>query len=211
MIAGDELLSIGAAWVLDGTVNGASDGDTRFVYSRLVEAQINLGGEGTSADDILVNADGSAVVSGDGDDTVTVTNLGSGTLDGGDGRDTLNLGQLSVADAAVVDLNRGSMTVVTPGNTDQSQVHRDIDGFETVIGTPGDDVIVGSGVDTESMTLRGGDGSDRIYGGAGDDLIDGGAGDDTNSQVAWALTGSWWVPGRVPIRSPILISLRTRS
>ena len=179
VIAGDELLGIGArVGTSDGTVNGATDGDTRFVYSRLVETEINLGGKGTSVDDILVNADGSAVISGDGDDTVTVTGLGSGTLDGGDGRDTLDLGQLSVADAAVVDLNFGSMTVVTPGNADQSQVHRDIDGFETVIGTPGDDVIVGSGVDTESMTLRGGDGSDRIYGGAGDDLIDGGAGDD---------------------------------
>ena len=79
----------------DGTINGASDGDTRFVYSRLVEAQINLGGKGTSDDDIIVNTDGSAVNSGDGDDTVTVTGLGSGTLDGGNGRDALNLGQLS--------------------------------------------------------------------------------------------------------------------
>ena len=46
---------------------------------------------------------------------MTVTGLGSGTLDGGNGRDTLNLGQLSVADAAVVDLNLGSMTVIAPG------------------------------------------------------------------------------------------------
>ena len=180
VISGDELLSIGArVGTSDGTVNGAADGDTRFVYSRLVETEINLGGKGTSVDDILVNADGSTVISGDGDDTVTVTGLGSGALDGGIGRDTLNLGQLSVADAAVVDLNLGSMTVVTSsGNADQSQIHRDIDGFETVLGTSGDDVIVGSGVDTESMTLRGGAGSDRIYGGAGDDLIDGGAGYD---------------------------------
>ena len=78
----------------------------------------------------------------------------------------------------MVDLNLGSMTVVASGAADRSEIHRDIDGFETVIGTAGDDVIVGSGVDTGSMTLRGGDGSDRIYGGAGDDLIDGGAGDD---------------------------------
>ena len=78
----------------------------------------------------------------------------------------------------MVDLNLGSMTVITAGNVDQSQIHRDIDGFETVIGNAGDDVIVGSGVDSESITLRGGLGADRIYGGAGDDLIDGGAGDD---------------------------------
>ena len=177
--AGDELLSLSArVGTSDGTVNGAADGETRFVYSRLVETEINLGGEGTAEDDLLVNADGSGVISGDGDDTVTVTGLGSGALDGGSGRDTLNLGQLSVADAAVVDLNLGSMTVIASGNADQSQIHRDVDGFETVIGTSGDDVIVGSGVDTDSMTLRGGDGSDRIYGGAGDDLIDGGTGDD---------------------------------
>ena len=180
VIAGDELLSIGArVGTSDGTVNGATDGETRFVYSRLVETEISLSGGGTSAGDFLVNADGSAVSSGDGNDTVTVAGLGSGALNGGIGRDALNLSQLSVADAAVVDLNLGSMTVITSGNADQSQIHRDIDGFETVIGTAGDDVIVGSGVDTESLTLRGGDGSDRIYGGAGDDLIDGGAGDDT--------------------------------
>ena len=177
--SGGELLSIEArVGTSDGTVNGAADGDTRYVYSRLVEAQISLGGKATSDNDIIVNADGSALSTGDGDDTVTVTGLGSGTLDGGNGRDTLNLGQLSLADAAVVDLNLGSMTVIAPGAADQSQIHRDIDGFETVIGTAGDDVIVGSGVDTGSMTLRGGAGSDRIYGGAGDDLIDGGAGDD---------------------------------
>ena len=180
VIAGDELLSIGArVGTSDGTVNGATDGETRFVYSRLVETEISLSGGGTSVGDFLVNADGSAVNAGDGNDTVTVTDLGSGALNGGNGRDTLNLGQLSVADAAIVDLNDGSMTVVTSGNAEQSQVYRDIDSFEVVVGTTGDDVIVGSGVDTESLTLRGGDGSDRIYGGAGDDLIDGGAGDDT--------------------------------
>jgi Ca2+-binding RTX toxin-like protein len=180
VISGDESLSIWArVGTSDGTVNGAADGDTRYVYSRLVEAAINLGDTATSANDSLVNDDGSAVVSGDGDDTVIVTKLGSGALDGGNGRDTLNLGQLSVADAAVVDLNLGSMTGIMSGNVDQSQVYRDIDGFEIVVGTSGDDVIVGSGSDTESLTLRGGDGSDRIYGGAGDDLIDGGAGDDT--------------------------------
>ena len=177
--AGGELLSLSArVGTSDGTINGVADGETRFVYSRLVETQINLGGTGTLDADFLINANGSALNSGDGDDTVTVTSLGSGALEGGNGRDALNLGQLSVADAAVVDLNLGAMTVIASGYADQSQVHRDIDGFETVIGTEGDDVIVGSGVDDEPLTLRGGDGSDRIYGGAGDDLIDGGAGDD---------------------------------
>ena len=177
--AGGELLSLSArVGTSDGTINGVADGETRFVYSRLVETQINLGGTGTLDADFLINANGSALNSGDGDDTVTVTSLGSGALEGGNGRDALNLGQLSVADAAVVDLNLGAMTVIASGYADQSQVHRDIDGFETVIGTEGDDVIVGSGVDDEPLTLRGDDGSDRIYGGAGDDLIDGGAGDD---------------------------------
>ena len=45
--SGDELLSIEArVGTSDGTVNGAADGDTRYVYSRLVEAQISLGGKG---------------------------------------------------------------------------------------------------------------------------------------------------------------------
>ena len=43
VIAGDELLSLSArVGTSDGTVNGATDGDTRFVYSRLVETEINL-------------------------------------------------------------------------------------------------------------------------------------------------------------------------
>jgi Ca2+-binding RTX toxin-like protein len=177
--SGADLLTIRArVGTSDGTVNGSESGATRYVYSRLVEAEIDLSGPGSSSDDLLVNSDGSSVSGGAGDDTIIVTGLGSGALTGGAGNDTLNLSQLSVADAALVDLNFGSMTVIKSGSSDQSQIQRDISGFETVVGTAGDDVIVGSGVDSTPVTLRGGAGDDRIIGGLGNDLIDGGTGDD---------------------------------
>ena len=177
--SGAELLNVRArVGTSDGTVNGSESGATRYVYSRLVEAEIDLAGPGSSNDDLLVNSDGSSVSGGAGDDTIVVTGLGSGALAGGAGNDSLNLSQLSVADAALVDLNFGSMTVIKSGAADQSQIQRDISGLETVVGTAGDDVIVGSGVDMTPVTLRGGAGDDRIIGGAGNDLIEGGAGDD---------------------------------
>jgi hypothetical protein len=177
--SGVDLLTIRArVGTSDGTVNGSESGATRYVYSRLVEAEIDLSGPGSSSDDLLVNSDGSSVNGGAGDDTIVVTGLGSGALAGGAGNDTLNLSQLSIADAALVDLNFGSMTVIKSGSADQSQIQRDVSGFETVVGTAGDDVIVGSGVDSTPVTLRGGAGGDRIIGGLGNDLIDGGAGDD---------------------------------
>ena len=106
MIAGDELTEhrrrVGTS---DGTVNGATDGDTRFVYSRLVETEMNLGGKGTSADDIFVNADGSAVLGGRRrhrhSDRPWIRRARGWRRT----RYALNLGQLSAADAALVDLN----------------------------------------------------------------------------------------------------------
>jgi Ca2+-binding RTX toxin-like protein len=162
----------------DGTVNGDVDGAVRYVYSKLTKAEINLSNVASAGDNFLINSDGSPVASGDGDDIVLVSGLGSGSIDGGSGRDTLNVSQISVADSVMIDLNFGAMTVISSESADQSQIQRDIEGFEIVVGTTGNDVIVGSSEDLTAITLRGEGGSDRLYGGAGDDLIDGGAGDD---------------------------------
>ncbi|MEM7529114.1 MAG: calcium-binding protein, partial [Pseudomonadota bacterium] len=49
-------------------------------------------------------------------------------------------------------------------------------GFETVIGTGGDDVLLGG---KQGETLSGGSGEDVVFGGSGDDSLLGGSGDDT--------------------------------
>ena len=176
---GGEPFTLGArVGTSDGTINGSADGDVRYVYSKLTKTEINLSGVASAGDNVLINSDGSPVAGGDGDDIVLVSGLGSGSIDGGSGRDTLNVSQISVADSVMVDLNFGAMTVVSSDSADQTQIQRDIEGFEIIVGTTGNDVIVGSSEDSTAITLRGEGGSDRLYGGAGDDLIDGGAGDD---------------------------------
>ena len=188
VITGETLLSIGArVGTLDGLVGNPTgdspsglpqDGDPRYVYSRLVDVQINLGGVATPDDDLIVASGGADLNGGDGDDTVTIGDRGEGRLDGGTGRDTLNLSRLS-NDSAIVDLTQ-SLLVLNPSEASaQPSVRREVVNFETVVGTAGGDVIIGSEYDATSLALRGGDGSDRIVGGKGHDLIDGGIGDDT--------------------------------
>ncbi|MEM9145725.1 MAG: calcium-binding protein, partial [Pseudomonadota bacterium] len=97
--------------------------------------------------------------------------------------DTLDL---SALDAVAYDNAPGDGdTTVTDGSgaTGTGQLQ----GFENVIGTGGDDTLQGSKQD-ETLdggggddTIGGGDGDDSLVGGSGDDTIDGGAGNDTLS------------------------------
>jgi hypothetical protein len=68
---------------------------------------------------------------------------------------------------------------------------------ETLVGTPGDDVICGLG---GNDTIYGGEGDDTIYGGAGNDRVWGGTGDDeidggTGSDRVWGGTGDDEIDG----------------
>lgn len=82
-------------------------------------------------------------------------------LDGGDGVDTLDLGQ--AGSGARVDLAAGVVDGAWAVN------------FENVAGTAFQDTIVGSDA---NHALHGGDGNDWIAGGAGNDRINGGDGND---------------------------------
>ncbi len=113
------------------------------------------------------------------DGTWTVADLRGGSPDG---FDTLkNVRFLKFSDTTV-DLGPG-MTVIsgTKANDTIDATHTiagqltPTDGFDTIYGMAGNDMINAMGGDD---LIYGGDGSDTLYGGAGNDLVDGGSGAD---------------------------------
>ena len=169
------------------TRSGSSDGyvvdpktslptsEVRYVYSRLVDFDVNLGVL-TSGDDHLVVLSQS-IDAGAGDDTVVVDGQGNGALAGGAGTDTLSLAGLQ---GSIVDLNFGKMIALSADSALQSNSSavRAVSGFEVLVGSAANDTLVSKGDSTFAMTLRGRGGDDILVGGAGDDLIEGGVGKD---------------------------------
>jgi Ca2+-binding RTX toxin-like protein len=156
---------------------GASPAGLNHVYSRYVDYAISIGTDtNTDTDQWQVVTNGqNEFNAGQGNDFVQVIGIDSGAvLDGGSGDDALNLGGLNTA--VVVDLNLG--VIVAAGLDTLSASIVTIDGFETFIGTVGNDIFFGSGVDAGGIVLRGGAGDDWLVGSVGDDVIEGGAGSD---------------------------------
>ncbi len=157
-------------------VTGLATSEVRYVYSRLVDANVHLNTT-TAGDDHVVVQDTSVDV-GAGDDTVVVDGKGSGALVGGQGTDTLSLSGLQ--DGALVDLNFGKMIAQSADNAVQSNASavRAVSCFEVLVGSSAADTLVSNGESTVAMTLRGRGGDDILVGGAGNDLIEGGSGSD---------------------------------
>jgi len=141
---------------------------------------------GSSFDD-AIDGDGDAnVLSGeDGDDTINGGG-GNDTIGGDAGNDILDGGNEGLDTASyqlntgkvVVDLNLGEATEYgADGGPDaDSPVSADsLMNFETIFGSPFDDLIKG---DTEFNFLSGAAGNDTLDGGDGDDTLSGGDGDD---------------------------------
>jgi Ca2+-binding RTX toxin-like protein len=106
---------------------------------------------------------------------------GDDTLDGGGGNDTLRGG--TGIDTVRYDLAGSGVTVdLAAGFAQGSQSGRDLlSGFENIVGSAFDDILIGSGdaFDLVSNRISGGDGNDRIEGKTGSDILLGGAGADT--------------------------------
>lgn len=155
---------------------GLPTSEVRYVYSRLVDANVHLNAS-TSGDDHRV-VQSATVDVGAGDDTVVVDGKGAGSLIGGLGTDTLSLAGLQ--DGAVVDLNFGKMIALSANSAVQSGASavRAVSGFEVLVGSAANDILVSNGESTVAMTLRGRGGDDILVGGAGNDLIEGGSGTD---------------------------------
>ena len=157
-------------------------------YNGLIGAEVRAGDEDDTVDSRGPGLSGSG---GPGDDTLQSSSLATGTLDGGDGHDTL-LGGTNEdtfvdadADADLLDGREGGATVSYASHT--APVHVDLadprpDGEDDtlrsitgVIGGRGADVLRG---DDEFSRLAGGPGDDRLLGRGGDDFLEGGSGND---------------------------------
>ncbi|MDC0395209.1 hypothetical protein OAM77_05140, partial [Alphaproteobacteria bacterium] len=178
---------VGAA---DGIIN--ETGETRYSYTRMIEfnSKGNASVNSTTADNDLVwNTSGSMNL-GSGDDIVFVKDSGSGTLNGAGGEDAIIFSEISSNKNVIIDLNQAQYVIQSPNSRveDASNIVRQVTGFETVVGSSGNDTIVGSGTLSQNLTLKGGAGDDYIIGGAGDDTILGGLGNDLLSGTAGANT-----------------------
>ena len=153
-------------------MRGGNGGDT--LYGRAGNDRL----DGCAGDDRLTGGDGNDnVFGGKGNDTFVATKSdGQDRYDGGPGSDTLDL---SGTTAAVnVSLEKGYARSSDIGFDRLSSI-------ENVIGSAGDDAIVG---DQSGNHLDGGPGddviggrggSDTLLGATGNDTLDGGAGPDT--------------------------------
>lgn len=125
-----------------------------------------LGGVGNDVLEGAVNGDAQGIDildGGDGDDTIFADRLD--TVRGGQGTDTLTIRTAAGASGAGI----AGMTIQI------DNAHADV---ENVYGSRNDDVIDGSAVGQERLTLRGSDGDDVITGGAYRDMLYGGNDDD---------------------------------
>ncbi|HEU4421672.1 MAG TPA: hypothetical protein VFR67_03915 [Pilimelia sp.] len=100
------------------------------------------------------------------------------SIDGGPGTDTVRYDLPTLRDPVTVDLD-GVADDGAPGENDHVMTT-----VEWVVGTPGNDTIIGDAQDNRLTggggvdTLFGLGGNDALYGGSGSDLLDGGDGGD---------------------------------
>jgi Ca2+-binding RTX toxin-like protein len=160
---GDGNDQIGAADETGNDVIDGGDGDD------LVDAgpgnDVIDGGNG---DDDLVGGDGADVVRGGPGDDWVGGGLGPDVLQGGDGIDATG--------GARITLDGLANDAGGPGDGGDD-VASD---FEILMGTPGDDVLIGNG------------GDQTFYVTEGDDRISGGGGTDTLRYPPYGWSNSWW-------------------
>ena len=121
---------------------------------------------GTTGNDLISGSGGNDTLNGHGGDDTIRGGIGNDSMNGGAGIDTLDL---SLDGLASVNVNLGA-NAITSGDT--------IAGFENVIGTAGDDTLLGSS--SSGNVLEGRNGNDLLGGnGGGVNTLLGGANDDT--------------------------------
>lgn len=178
--------SVGNDDVRGGTdndwISGGKDNDLVFGGRGNDAVHGNTGDDrvaGGSGDDLLMGEAGNdvmfggrgndAVYGGSGNDYVLASS-GNDVLSGGSGDDTLDFSRM--AGALTIDLGKHTSSVGS-GNAFHTGT---VSGFETVIGTNGNDSFTG---DRNGQTLVGGAGDDMFRGKLGADVLTGGEGSDT--------------------------------
>jgi Ca2+-binding RTX toxin-like protein len=129
--------------------------------------------DGTSGNDVLVLGGGTTrqeVDLKDGDDILIMpSSVVSIVADGGAGIDTVDFSQIT--QALNINLLTESFSFIVGGTPGTATISN----FENVIGSQGNDVIIGT---SAVNNLSGGGGNDIIFGGMGADVLTGGAGAD---------------------------------
>jgi Ca2+-binding RTX toxin-like protein len=158
----------------DGTVttifvNAGNRNDSVQIDELTVPPTVRTGLDGDQGRDLLLGGAGADTMTGDQNDDSLDGRRGPDTFSGGAGRDTANYG----AHSAGV-----SLTVATgadDGNFDDLNGDNLFGDLETIVGTIGDDLIVG---DASNEDLFGLDGDDSMFGNLGADTVAGGPDDD---------------------------------
>ena len=184
LIAGSTASALAAGIIIeDGvTLDGTIVNNGRIVAE---EVAIDTREAGPVAVENNGRLDGDVLL-GDFDDSFAVGEGGrvDGSVDGGQGNDTLDLSGLDSGVVVDLDLNSAGAAgtpsqegaLLTAKPSEGGKVVQQFDGFENVVGTDFDDVLLGN---NEVNVLRGGDGDDAIHSFGGADIIDGGEGTDT--------------------------------
>lgn len=163
-VAGISVLATGTTGEFNVTA-GATNSGTDLL--RHIENIIGTGGD----DSLRGDAASNSLSGGGGNDTL---DGGAGnvvdTLVGGDGTNTLSYASIATAGGVSVTLVVGAGTASGDGGADV------FSGIRHVIGSIGNDTLIGDG---EDNSLAGGSGDDSINGGAGRDTLEAGDGIDT--------------------------------
>ncbi len=163
------------------TLSGGNGLDT-VDYSHLSVGQtftINDGGtvDGSASSDTLTSIEG--VIGTRGNDTLIGSQLDN-ILNGGDGVDTVDFGQMQINSSGVIaslaeEDRIGQATYTASNNTANTD---QLINIENLTGTNRNDTLSGN---SQNNTIIGGSGNDIISGGGGTDTINGGSGTDTVS------------------------------
>jgi hypothetical protein len=164
----DDIYTLGAASLALGVIDGRGGHDTLDLSALTKGAHIMLDGAASGAPDILTALNVETILGSSYDDTYTLSaaSLALGIMDGGTGRDTLDLSALTRGVHVYADSQASHEpgAIVAPN-------------FETVAGTGYDDVFAMTS-NRSGMLIEGGGGNDIFLGGRGDDIFHGGAGFD---------------------------------
>lgn len=123
---------------------------------------------GTQYDDVFEGRSGNDTLKGGNGEDQLFGGNGDDFLDGGWGKDTLDGG--SGIDTADFSYASGGYLFDLPKNNVNGESIRNI---ENIIGTQGNDTIIGDDVDNK---FKGGNGNDQLYGYEGNDILAGGTG-----------------------------------
>ena len=130
---------------------------------------------GSEYNDTIIGDDEGNILTGAAGDDIINGGAGNDNIEGGDGSNTLSGGE--GFDSVSYEFLE---TAVTASLADGKATHGDsneddLDGFEAIVGSAFDDILIG---DENDNGLIGNDGDDILIGGDGVDDLDGGAGSD---------------------------------